>query len=93
MGYKTKIGEAAQKDLEQIVAHLIDNQSSTALETVQEIRRKIEALSELPFRGVVYKEPFRLMTLRNKYRIYYTVDDISREVYVVNIFTPSQNRP
>ena len=93
MDYRVYVREAVDEELEQVVDYLSQNNPQHAREIYQEVRAGIESLQEYARRAPVYKEPHRVMTLRNKYRIFYKVHDLHREVEVMHIFAPGQNKP
>jgi hypothetical protein len=48
-------------------------------------------LKILPFMYPIYKDSIRVMTVRKKYRVFYQVNEISKEVTIQFIFWTEQD--
>lgn len=92
MQYKIRITDLAEKDLEDIgdyIAYELLN-GDAAINTIKEIRKKINDLKYFPERNELDEDSFlaelgvRMDYYRN-YKIYYVIDNREQIVYIVRI--------
>ena len=93
--YHVKITQSAEKDLNEIIDFIAENNPRTALIIMEKIHRKINTLDHFPYRGSYVPEllaknikDFRQIT-EHPWKIYYKI--IENKVYVMTIIDSRRN--
>ena len=91
--YKINLKLSVKEDLKSIKEYIF--RMSFSLETANKIYNEIMAsiltLKVLPFMYPIYKYNIRVMTVRRKYRVFYHVNENSKEVTIQYIFWAEQD--
>jgi len=91
--YNVKIDDRANQDLNNILDYIF--RFSFSIETTNkiydEIISKIIWLKIFPNMYPVFVWDLRVMTIRNKYRIFYKVDEINKIVKVFYLFSSQED--
>ncbi|MCL2793001.1 MAG: type II toxin-antitoxin system RelE/ParE family toxin [Spirochaetaceae bacterium] len=93
--YHVKLTQSAEKDLNEIIDFIAENNPRTALTIMEKIQRKIDTLDHFPYRGSYVPallakniKDFRQVT-EHPWKIYYKI--IENKVYVMAIIDSRRN--
>ena len=93
--YHVKITQGAEKDLDEIIEYIAQNNPRTAMQIMEQIIEKIKTLDHFPFRGGYVPEllarnikDYRQIS-ENPWKIYYKVD--GNVVNVLSIIDSRRN--
>jgi len=93
--YQVKVTQGAEKDLNEIIDFIAENNPRTALILMEKIQGKINTLDHFPYRGSYVPEllvknikDFRQIT-EHPWKIYYKI--IENKVYVMAIIDSRRN--
>ncbi|MCP4523404.1 MAG: type II toxin-antitoxin system RelE/ParE family toxin [Candidatus Gracilibacteria bacterium] len=91
--YNIHVRESVITDLEELTEYIF--RATFSRESAEEVYDKIMAsiigLKIFPFKYPIFEGNYRVMTVYNKYRIFYRVDKNNNEVIIQFIFSTDEN--
>ena len=91
--YKIDFKISAKEDIEMIKQYIFKMSFSidTANRIYNEIMASILTLKIFPSSYPIFKNDFRVLTIRKSYRVFYKIDDSSETVHIYYIFWTEQD--
>ena len=93
MEYKVIPVKTAREDLEHITQYIAQDNPKKAVEWVDKLKDYGDTLKKFPLRGKKYNQTYRVLVVENGYRIFYRVNEKTKEVIIIHFFSPYQNVP
>lgn len=93
MKYKIIPADTAEDDLDNIGDYITQDSPKTASEFVTKLVNHAKSLEKFPMRGKKYNAKYRMLIVERGYRIFYKVNQDTKEVTIVHFFSPYQNIP
>ena len=91
MSYKIIISAASRQKLKQIATYIAQENPARAISFIDEMQASFQqTLAIMPYSGREIKPQLRMLPLK-RYNIFYQVNEAERSVYVLDIFSGSQD--
>lgn len=91
--YKINFKISAKEDLKEIKEYIFrfSFSNETSNKIINEIMANILTLKVFPSMYPVFENDLRVLTVRNKYRVFYKINEIKKEVEIYYIFWTEQD--